>query len=87
MIINQDASNKSATINFSGYSAGGPVNSWVLTAPALDNQDNISINGLQNGYAYGLPLVEEVTPYYFNDSGTQVSVNIEKYSVMALLVY
>jgi hypothetical protein len=75
------------TIELSEFTTSGAVNLWVLSGDSLASP-TCTLNGVGNGLEQGGPVVEDVTPYYW-DVGTTfaITVNIEKTSITSLVIY
>lgn len=85
IIINETAA-KNVSLDLGSFVAGD-VNGWSLSGAGLDAFP-VTLNGVANGYTYGGPLIEDVTPYYTDLAGsTAVTVALEPYSVTSLIIY
>jgi alpha-L-arabinofuranosidase len=87
IVINESAHNKTATIDLNGFTTSGDINAWILTGDQLSSTE-ITVNGISNGYQYGGPAIESVTPYFWNvGSASSITVNLKKYSVTSIMIY
>lgn len=88
VIVNESESNKTANINFHGFTTSGGINEWILSGNGLKDMDNLKVNGVSNEYGFGGPIISSVTPYYRHVGSTSsIFVNLKGYSVTSLVIY
>jgi alpha-L-arabinofuranosidase len=87
IIVNETGSDRSATIDMTGFTTMGPVNAWILSGADLA-ATAVTLNGVGNGLAYGGPLLENATAYY-KDAGVSSTLHFDllAHSATSIVIY
>ena len=87
VIVNENATNRSATIDLGSFTTSGTVNAWLLTNASLDSL-SVELNGVGGGQPEGGPTLDQVTPYYWDVGATSsITLDLPRHAVASVVAY